>query len=100
MAAQTGNTMLAAGTWFGAPFNVLNAFLYGHQTPTISPPAAAPRSSNPTVSRISVPLNGFLGPLEPVTLTLAGSGSPTILRLDQGALFGGVDTQLTQLGGR
>jgi len=99
-AAQTGNALLAAGAWFGAPFNVLNAVLYGHQTLTSSPASVAPRSGRATVSTISAPRNGFLGPLEPVTLTLAGSGSPTILRLDQGALFGDAETERTQLGAR
>jgi hypothetical protein len=99
-AAQTGNALLAAGAWFGAPFTVLNAVLSGHQTLTSSPPAAAPRSGRATVSTIRAPRNGFLGPLEPVTLTLADSGSPTILRLDQGALFGGAASELKQLGAR
>ncbi|MGO9509232.1 MAG: PE family protein [Mycobacterium sp.] len=99
-AAQTGNALLAAGAWFGAPFNVLNAVLYGHQTLTSSPASAAPRAGRAAVSTISAPRNGFLGPLEPVTLTLAGSGSPTILRLDQGALFGGAVSELKELGAR
>jgi hypothetical protein len=99
-AAQTGNALLAVGAWFGAPFNVLNAVLYGHRPLTSSPASVAPRSGRATVSTISAPRTGFLGPLEPVTLTLAGSGSPTILRLDQGTLFGGSTAELRQQGAR
>jgi hypothetical protein len=97
--AQTGNALLAAGAWFGAPCSVLNAVLSGHRAPTSSP-SVSPRSGRAAVSSISAPRNGFLGPLEPITLTLEGSGAPTILRLDQGPLFGGTVAELKQLGAR
>jgi len=95
---QTGNPMLTAGAWFGAPLNVLSAIRVGAPTLGISPSGSGASGSGPSQTTISTPLKGFLSPLEPVTLTLGAS--PTILSVEPGPLVGGVVTEVKQLGAR
>ncbi|MGV7254689.1 PE family protein [Mycobacterium persicum] len=84
-AVSTGDPVGAATALFGAPAHIVDGFLNGHQS--LSTQLLLPGL---TVTA-NVPLNGLLGPLEPLTATATLPGLPLLNTLTvTGSHFGGL----------
>ncbi|POX77283.1 PE family protein [Mycobacterium kansasii] len=84
-AVSTGDPVGAATALFGAPAHIVDGFLNGHQT--LSTQLLLPGLS----VTANVPLNGLLGPLEPLTATATLPGLPLLNTLTvTGSHFGGL----------
>lgn len=84
-AVFTGDPVGAATALLGAPAHIVDGFLNGHQT--LSTQLLLPGL---TVTA-TVPLNGLLGPLEPLTATATLPGLPLLNTLTvTGSHFGGL----------
>jgi hypothetical protein len=88
-ALQSGNPMGAAQALLHAPGNVLNGFLYGHET--ISETITAPAGFGLQSLTVDVPLGGVLTGLNNLALTLTptGGGASTSIPLT-GVQVGGL----------
>jgi hypothetical protein len=87
-AVQTGNPLAAAQTLIKAPVNAVTSFFVGQQS--IAGSEALPSETGYTKFYYSIPVNGLLAPIQPVTFGLIGEdGAVTQFPL-MGTEFGGL----------
>ncbi len=87
-AVQTGNPLVAAQTLIKAPVNAVTSFFVGQESITGS--EALPSESGYKSFHYSIPVDGLLAPLQPVTIGLIGDDGVATQFPLTGTEFGGL----------
>jgi hypothetical protein len=87
-AVQTGNALAAAQTLIKAPVNAVTSFFVGQQS--IAGSEAVPSETGYTTAFYSIPLDGLLAPVQPVTFGLIGEDGVANQFPLTGTEFGGL----------
>jgi hypothetical protein len=89
-AVQTGNLGAATAALVDAPASIGRAFLYGQDT--VAMPLSLPGIASLT---LDIPVGGVLAPLEPISATIAITGTPPFTLTIPGTEVGGIVPALT-----
>lgn len=89
-AVQTGNLGAATAALVDAPASIGGAFLYGQDT--VAMPLSLPGIASLT---LDIPVGGVLAPLQPISATIAITGTPPLTFAIPGTEVGGIVPALT-----